>query len=109
MNPRPFIDQLRVRQMIPDIRQPAGLHRDIHGSAFGVVGVKRSAHCFVEGFAAEAAVDLDGHAKVLSQRLQHRLAQPHEVVDFCGIDSILYMLLCSGLAVKHLFQSKVFA
>ena len=69
MNPRPFIDQLRVRQMVSDIRQPSGFHGDVYGTAFDVVGVRRSAYGSVEGTAAESAVDLDGHAKVLTQRL----------------------------------------
>ena len=51
--------------MISDIRQPAGFHGDVHGAALGVVSVLGSAHGLVERLAAEAAVDLDGHAKVL--------------------------------------------
>lgn len=69
MDPRTFIDQLRVRQMISDVRQPSGFHGDIHGAAFGVVGVRRSAHGGIECLAAEPAVNFDGHAKVLPQRL----------------------------------------
>ena len=69
MNPTPFIDQLRVRQMISDIRQPSRVHRYVNSSTLHVVTVVCTLDGVVEIPAAEPAVDLDGHAKVLTQRL----------------------------------------
>ena len=103
MYPRPFIDQLRVRQVIYDIRQPSGLHGDVHGAAFGVVGVRRSAYGLVEGFAAEPAVYFNRYAKVLTQRFQDLGAQTYEVIDFLIVNAILYFSLLGDLASKHLF------
>ena len=54
MNPRPFIDQLRVRQMVSDVGQPARVHRYVNSSTFGVVAVLGAAYGLVEGLTAEA-------------------------------------------------------
>ena len=54
MNPSPFIDQLRVRQVVSDVRQPARVHRYVSSSTFRVVAVRCTTHGLVEGLTAEA-------------------------------------------------------
>ena len=76
MNPSPVIYEFRVRQMVSDVRQPTGVHRDIDGAAFRVVAVVRALDGIVEFPAAEAAVDVYRLVEVVSQGLQHLLAEP---------------------------------
>ena len=47
--------------------------------------------------------------EVVSEGLQHLGAQTHEVIDFRSINAVFYMLLLSGVAVKHFFEGKMFA
>ena len=95
--------------MVADVRQPARVHRDVNGSAFRVVAVLGAAYGLVEGLTAETGVDGDGLVEVVSEGLQHLGAQTHEIVHFNRVNAVLYFLLLSGLAVKHLLQSKVFS
>ena len=107
MDPTSFIDQLRVRQMISDIRQPARVHRYVNSSTLHVVTVVCTLDGVVEIPAAETAVDFNRYAKMFAQRFQDLGAQTHEIVHFDRVNAVFYMLLLSGLAVKHFFQSKV--
>ena len=70
MNPRPLINQLRVRQMVADVGEPAGVHRYVNSSTLHVVTVVCAAYGFVEILAAETAVDFNRYAKVCAQRFQ---------------------------------------
>ena len=54
MNPRPFIYEFDVRQMVADVCEPAWVHRDVHGPTLCVVAVDRSANGSIEGLTAEA-------------------------------------------------------
>lgn len=54
MNPSPFINQLRMRQIVADVREPAWVHRDVRGPTLCVVAVDRSANDSIECLAAEA-------------------------------------------------------
>ena len=76
MNPRPFIYEFDVRQMVSDVRQPAWVHRYVNSSAFGVIGVSRAPYGLVEGLAAEAGVDVYRLVEVVAQRFQELLAEP---------------------------------
>ena len=76
MNPRPFIDELCVRQMVADVGEPAWVHRYVNSSTFGVVAVRCTTHGFVERLTAEAAIDVYRLMEVVSQGLQHLLAEP---------------------------------
>ena len=107
MYPRSFVNQLRVRQVVSDVGQPAWVHRDVNSSTFRVVAVLGTAHGLVEGLTAEAGVDGDGLVEVVSEGLQDLGAQTHEVVHFDRVNAVLYLFLLSGLAVKHLFEGKV--
>ena len=109
VNPRSFVDEFCVRQVVADVRQPAGVHRYVNSSAFGVIGVSRAPYGLVEGLAAETAVDFNRYAKMFAQRLQDLGAQTYEIVHFDRVNAVLYLLLLSGVAVKHFFQSKVFS
>ena len=103
MNPRPLIDQLRVRQMVSDVREPAGVHRYVNSSTLHVVTVVCSLDGVVEILAAEAGVDFNRYAKMFAQRFQDLGAQTHEVIDFLIVNAILYFSLLGDLASKHLF------
>ena len=103
MNPRPLIDQLCVRQMVSDVREPARVHRYVNSSTLHVVTVVCALDGVVEISAAETAVDFNRYAKMFAQRLQDLGAQTYEVIDFLIVNAILYMLLLSGVAMKHFF------
>ena len=103
VNPCSFVDELRVRQMVADVRQPTGVHRDVNSSTLGVVTVRCTTHGFVERLTAEAAVDVYRLVEVVSQGLQHLGAQTHEVVDFDRVNAVFNVLLLSGLAAEHFF------
>ena len=109
MYPRTLIDQLRMRQMVSDVRQPAWVHRYVNSSTFRVVTVLCSTHGGVHCLAAEAAVDFNRLVEVLTEGLQDLGAQTHEVVHFDRVYAVFYVLLLSGVAVKHFFQCKMFA
>ena len=76
MNPRSFIDQLCVRQVVSDVRQPARVHGDVNSSTLGVVTVLGAAYGLIEGLATETAVDAYRLLEVLPERLQDLLAEP---------------------------------
>ena len=76
MDPRPFIYKFDVRQMVSDVREPAGVHRYVNSSTFRVIGVSRATYGLVEVLAAEAGVDVYRLVEVLPERLQHFLAEP---------------------------------
>ena len=103
MDPRPFVDQLRVRQMVSDVREPAWVHRDVNSSTLHVVTVVCTLDGVVEISAAETAVDFNRYAKMFAQRFQDLGAQTYEVIDFLIVDAILYFSLLGDLASKHLF------
>ena len=103
MNPRPLINQLRVRQMVSDVREPAWVHRYVNSSTLHVVTVVCTLDGVVEIPAAETAVYFNRNAKMFAQRLQDLGAQTYEVVDFLIVDAILYLSLLGDLASKHLF------
>ena len=54
MNPTSFVDQLRMRQMVSDVREPARVHRYVNSPALGVITVLGAAYGLVEGLTAEA-------------------------------------------------------
>ena len=54
MYPSSFIDQLRVRQMVSDVGEPAWMHRYVNSSTLGVVAVLGSTYGLVEGLTSEA-------------------------------------------------------
>jgi hypothetical protein len=54
MNPRPFIYEFDVRQMVADVREPAWVHRDVNGPTLCVVTVLGAAYGLVEGLTTEA-------------------------------------------------------
>ena len=54
MNPRSLIDQFRVRQVVSDVREPAGVHRYVNSSTLHVVTVVCALDGVVEISAAEA-------------------------------------------------------
>ena len=96
-----------MRQMVTDVRQPAWVHRDVNCPTFRVIGVCRAAYGLVEGLTAEAGVDVYRLVEVVSEGLQHFGAKTHEIVHFDRVNAVFYVLLLSGVAVKHFFQSKV--
>ncbi len=67
MNPRPFIYEFDVRQVVADVREPAGVHRDVNGAAFRVVAVLGAAYGLVEGLTSERAVDFNRYAKMFKR------------------------------------------
>ena len=67
MNPISFINHLHMRQMVSDVGQPSGSHRNIYGATFEVVAVGGTAYCGVEGLTTERAVYLDGRAEMCSE------------------------------------------
>ena len=103
MNPRPLIDELCMRQMVSDVRKPAGMHRYVNSSTLHVVTVVCTLDGVVEILATETAVDFNRYAKMFAQRFQDLGAQTYEVVDFLIVDAILYFSLLGDLASKHLF------
>jgi len=109
MDPTAFIYEFDVRQMVSDVGQPAWVHRDVHGPTLCVVAILCSTHGGVQCLTTEAGVDVNGLVEVLPEGFQHFGAQTHEVVHFDRIDAVFYMLLLSGVAVKHFFEGKVFA
>ena len=54
MYPAALVDQFDVRQMVSDVRQPAGVHRYVNSPALGVITVLGAAYGLVEGLTAEA-------------------------------------------------------
>ena len=76
MDPRSFVNQFRMRQVVADVREPAWVHRDVHCPTFRVIGVCRAAYGLVEGLTAEAGVDVYRLVEVVSEGLQHLLAEP---------------------------------
>ena len=101
--PRPLINELCMRQMVSDVRQPAWVHRYVNSSTLHVVTVVCALDGVVEISAAESAVDFNRYAKVFAQRFQDLGAQTYEVIDFLIVDAILYFSLLGDLASKHLF------
>ena len=79
MNPRAFVDQVRVGQMVSDVGEPAWVHRDVDSAAFGVVAVLCAAYGLVEGLTAETGVDAYRFAEVLTQGFQHLLTESLQV------------------------------
>ena len=80
MEPRAFIDEFCVRQMVSDVGEPAWDVGNIDGAALGVVTVLCAANGIVQCLAAETAVYPDGFAEVLTQRFKDLLAELLEVV-----------------------------
>ena len=76
MNPSSFVDELCMRQMVSDVREPTGVHRYVCGPAFRVIAVLGAAYGLVEIPAAETAVYFNRYAKVFAQRFQDLLAEP---------------------------------
>ncbi len=93
--------------MVSDVGEPAGVHRYVNSSTLHVVTVVCTLDGIVEISAAETAVDFDGRAEVLPERLQDLGAQTYEVIDFRSIDAVLYLFLLSGVAAEHLFEGKM--
>ena len=108
MNPRSFVNQFRMRQMVSDIGKIAGDKGDIGGTAFGVVAVLCAAYGLIKRLAAKTAVYPDGFAEMLTQRFKHLLAELLQVVYFFRCDAVLDALLCCCIGAEHLFQCKVF-
>ena len=96
-----------MRQMVADVREPARVHRYVNSSTLGVVTVLCSTHGGVQCLTAEAGVDVYRLVEVVSQGLQHLGAQTHEIIHFDRIDAVFYVLLLSGVAVKHFFEGKM--
>jgi hypothetical protein len=94
--------------MVADVRQPSRPHRDINSSTLGVIRICCSANGSIECLAAEAGVDVYRLLEVFSEGLQHFGAQTHEVVHFDRVNAVFYVLLLSGVAVKHFFEGKMF-
>ena len=103
MNPRSFVDELCMRQMVSDVREPARMHRYVNSSTLHVVTVVCTLDGIVEIPAAETAVDFNRYAKMFAQRLQDLGAQTYEVIDFLIVNAVLYFSLLGDLASKHLF------
>ena len=103
MNPSSFVDELCMRQMVSDVREPTGVHRDVNSAAFGMIRICCAAYGVIEIPAAETAVYFNRYAKVFAQMFQDLGAQTYEVIDFLIVNAILYFSLLGDLASKHLF------
>ena len=97
MNPRSFIYQFRMRQVVSDVGEPTWDVGDVCSAAFGVVAVLGSSYGLVECLAAETAVYPDGFAEMLSQRFKHLLTESLQVVHFFRCDAVFDALLCCCL------------
>ncbi len=76
MYPTSFVDELCVRQVVSDVREPAWVHRYVNSAAFGMIRICCTAYGLVEGLTSEARVDVYRLMEVVSEGLQHLLAEP---------------------------------
>ena len=93
---KPLMTSLRIGQM------------DVGSLAGAVLRVGGSAHSFVETAAAETAGDNDRHTCMLTQRLEHLLAEALQIGDRIRTRLIAYTEARSGDGASELLQREMF-
>ena len=106
-------DELVKDEVLVDVFKPLMTslrigYVDVGSLAGAVLRVGDSAHSFVETATAETAGDNDRHTSMLTQRLEHLLAEALQIGDSIDTRLIAYTEARSGDGASELLQREMF-